>query len=249
MVSDVLRSERDPVMRQLALDALGKTGGLVYAETLYDYMQPRTEADPAVREKAWQVFRAALPRATDGQLANAAGMFKTDPDRHVHVARAMAERFQQRGVLNEWAMQQQNIADDLMKAKGTPQQPGPFQAEAADHYERALKYWVQNKGEALTIDELTRKVVDARLQAGQWQQATAFAQSAIAREGAQAQEVVGPRIKNHADELRKTDRQGALALIDAALRMNPPLDKRHQDDLRTLRSDVAADGSTVPGQQ
>jgi HEAT repeat protein len=251
-ISDTLRGERDPAVRQLALDALGRAGGLGYAETLFAYMQPGTEPDPVVREKAWQAFRAAMgrPTTTNDQLAAAHLMFKADPDRHVHVARALAERLRQSD-LAQWAMQQQNIGDDLMKLH---EPPGPRPEEAAACYEQALTYWLQNKGEALTIEELTRKVLKARLAAGQWAQATAFAQNAVARTPS-AQDVVGPLIRKHADELRSpplNDPKGALALIESALKMNPPLEKRHQDDLRQIRNDIggAADGGNgAPPQQ
>ena len=48
------------------------------------------------------------------------------------------------------------------------------------------------------------------------------------------------------------DPKGALALIESALKMNPPLEKRHQDDLRQIRNDIggAADGGNgAPPQQ
>ena len=132
--------------------------------------------------------------------------------------------------------------------------PGPRPDEAALCYEQALNYWLQNGGDALTVEELTRKVLKARLAAGQWAQATQFAQNAIVRHQA-AQEVVGPLIRKYADELRSpplNDPKGALALIESALKMNPPLEKRHQADLRQIRNDIggAADGGNgAPPQQ
>jgi HEAT repeat protein len=244
-ISDTLRSERDPMMRQQALDALGKAGGLGYAETLFSYMQNSTEADPAVRERAWQAFRAGLPRATDGQLADAQKMFKSDPDRHVFVVRNLAERFKQRNDRKQLALQQQNIAEDLMNLKVDP--PGPQPAEAAGYYEQALAYWLEpaSGGAADVIETLTSKVVLARLEAGQYDKATAFAQGAVIRDQNLGQDVIGPVIKNYADKLReKHNFQGALQLIEAALKMNPPLVKRHQDDLRQIANDIrgTADG-------
>jgi tetratricopeptide (TPR) repeat protein len=242
MISDVLRGERrDPRMRALAMEALGKTGGLVYAETFYNYMQPRNEPDPEVREVAWQTLRAALSKGTDQQLANAARLFKSDPEHHVFVAQTMADRFRQRNNLDEWAFQMRNVADDEMNLQ--PRRP----ADAAAHYEQALKYWLQtNKGDPQTVDELTQKVVQARLAAAQYAQAAAFAQEAITRQGAVAKEAVGRVIKNEADNLRTIgEYRSAVALIDAALKMNPPLEPRHRGDLEKIRADI--EGAAPPG--
>ena len=242
LVSGVVANERrDPAVRAAALDALARTGGLAYYQTLFDYTQGRVEADPAVRAAAWQALRTALPRGTDEQLANTARLFRDDPDRHVVVAQALAERLRQRNNLNEWAIQLQNVAEDEQKLRE------PRHADAASHFEEVLDYWLKNNGAALTIDDLTRKVVLARLAAGQFQQATSFAQSAITRHGAAAQQVVGPLIKQGADQLRTDGKlANALALIDLALKMDPPLDPRYRTDLKQIKTDIESANPQAP---
>jgi tetratricopeptide (TPR) repeat protein len=248
MVLDVLQKDRDPTIRRLAVDALGKTGGMVYYQTLYDYTKPANEADPEVREAAWQALRAALPRGSVQQLSNTAQLFKGDPDRRVFVYQILAERLRQQGKMADWAQQLQNLADEELNLKT------PRRSEAAAHYDEALKYWLENGGDPLTIEDLTTKVVQARLAAGQYALAASFAQSAIARQKEAAQEV-GRVIKNEADRLRNlatpADYRSANALIEAALKMNPPLDPRHQNDLKQIRSDIeaatGAGGSTPAG--
>jgi HEAT repeat protein len=242
-IIDVLQAEhRDPNMRKLALDALGKSGGLEYAQILYNFMQPRNEPDPTVQEAAWQAFRGALPRATDDQLVDAARLLKPEPARHIYVAQTLAERFRQQRKLDEWAAQLRNIADDEMSL------PTKSLASAAEHYTQALTYWLDNKGAPQTIDELTEKALSARLEAAQYVQAAAFAESAIKRQDLAGKEVVGRVIKNEADTLRtKRDFKKALELIDAALKMNPALDERHQTDLKTIRADIEATMSAGSG--
>jgi tetratricopeptide (TPR) repeat protein len=247
LVLDVLRGNRtDSAMRGLALDALGKTGGMDYYDTLFRYTQPADEADPGVREKAWQALLAALPRGSVQQLSNTAQLFKGDPEHRVFVYEALAIRLRQQGKMDEWALQLQNLADEEMKLKT------PRRAEAAGHYQEALNYWLQNNGAPLTIDELTRKVVETRLAAGQYTQAVQFAQSAIARQKEAAQAVVGPVIKNEANRLRDLGTPEGYAkartLIDAALKMNPGLEPRHHKDLSDFLKDIdAATGGGGPG--
>lgn len=242
VIADMLQA-RDPAVRKLALDALGKTpNGLDYYQTFFNYMQPRREADAEVREAAWQALRAALPGGTDQQVAETAQLFRNDPNHHIHVAHALAERLLRARKMGEWAFQLENIAEDELKLST------PRPAEAAGHFEEALNYWLQNNGDAQTIDKLTRKVVQALLAAGQYPQAAAFAQKAIARQWPAAQEVVGPIIKHEADRLRTTgETRSALQLIDAALKMNPPLGPRHEKDLKLIRSDIEGGGPVSDG--
>jgi len=244
LVLNVLQTDRDPVIRRLALDALGKTGGMVYYETLYRYTQP-AEADPTVREAAWQALLAALPRGSAEDLSKTAQLLKADPEHRVFVYEALAKRLRQQGKMDDWAQQLQNLADEEMKLKT------PRRAEAAGHYEEALNYWLQNNGAPLTIDELTRKVVETRLAAGQYAQAVKFAESAIARQKEAAQAVVGPVIKNEANRLRDLGTPEGYAkartLIDAALKMNPGLEPRHRKDLSDFLKDIDAATGGSPG--
>ncbi len=64
----------------------------------------------------------------------------------------------------------------------------------------------------------------------------------------QQQGTVGPKIKNEADRLQRGgNAQDALPLIDAAMRMDPPLDRRDPAQLREIREQRASPPAAATG--
>jgi hypothetical protein len=54
-------------------------------------------------------------------------------------------------------------------------------------------------------------------------------------------EVVGRNIKQEADTLHaRGDNVAAVQLIDAAMKMQPPLDSKYQRDLKAIRDEATA---------
>ena len=120
--------------------------------------------------------------------------------------------------------------------------------EAADQYRQALDFWSgqgrNQPGAGATLDGLVGDMQDALLKTGNYDSATAFAAQQLTVNPAY-QRIVGPKIKNEASRLKETgDNADALKLINAALKMSPPLDQRYRDDLQETANQAGAAGTS-----
>jgi tetratricopeptide (TPR) repeat protein len=226
LVVDRLGQEREPSVRLEGLTALSKVGGLEYAQVFLRYMDNR-EPDQSVREWARQLFRTLLAGANERQLRDLPGIFRNDLDMRIAVLQALTARLEQRGNLEDLALQRQNIGVDYLKL-GKP-------AEAVPYLQKAIEYHEKQNAQGPALESLIGQMMDALLQSRQYAQAAAFGARTLGRDPSQ-QGTIGPKIKNEADRLQGAGRpDDALALIGEALRMNPSLADRYVAQLREIR--------------
>jgi tetratricopeptide (TPR) repeat protein len=233
LITAALRNDRDRDVRLAALDALARVGNLPeHGGLLLEYTQPRTEADESVRLRAWDAFQALLPRATPAQLNRERQSLRGDPARlavllEVLVAKlAQAPRPDDRRDLANFRVELGEVYAKLDPAK------------AIDNFRAALTaYFNEGAGENVTVPVI-QALIRAYLSAKDYVGAADFAAEMIRRDGSH-QDTVGPPIRNEADRLReRNESQDAIRLIDAVLKMNPPLDERFQRDLNEIRKAV-----------
>jgi hypothetical protein len=182
------------------------------------------------------VYQSLLPRATVEELNGEKNRFKNEPARLALVLEEQCRQLEQRARPQDagtLALFRVTLGDTYM----THAPPLPEKAVAP--YRRALDYFLEVRAAEVAVTPLVEKLIDAHLKTGNFVQATRFAEEMIGRDRTN-RDVVGPPIKNLADEMRSKDetRGTALELIDAALKMNPPLDERHLNDLRQFRGQL-----------
>jgi HEAT repeat protein len=241
LITRALREEtREPAMRRAALDALGRVGNLPeHGTLLLDYTSPRNESDESVRQRAWEAYQALLPRASPAQLTAEQNSLKNDPVRRAVVLEELCRKLEQSPAPQDkanLAANRENLGDAYIARR--PPEP----AKAAPHLRRALDYFVANGANENVTTPLSQKVIDAYLKAKDYAQAARFAEQVMSREPAQIAEM-GRAIKQEADRLRSptvNDARAAQQLIDEALKMNPPLEERHVNDLRQIRQEIGA---------
>jgi HEAT repeat protein len=209
-----LDEDADEGVRLEALDGL-KAATFEYAEKIYEHLKSPTES-PAVRQRAWDVLCALFPKADASQLNRWADRFMDDPPRRYIILMQLAEMLQKKEDFSQLATVQQNLGDTLMRMNDPE--------NAAIFFDRALQYYQAKKPtDLMTTGSLIDQRMEALLASKQYDKAAAFAAEAIAA-NQQNQQTMGPKIRNQADKLSKSeDYQGALALIRATKKMNPPL--------------------------
>jgi HEAT repeat protein len=229
IIAGWLPQEEDKAVRYEALIALGRTSGLERLDTFLAAMDPRQEPDESVRTCARDVIVSLLPNASEEQLTRVAQAFK-DKDREMRVAIliALATRLEQRGEVESLAIQRESIGGDLLEL-GKPGEAVPFLQKAIDYYEK------QNAG-GLGMEKLIGRLTTALLQSKQFPQAADFASRTLKRDPSQMQ-AFGRMLKDDADRLKEAGKpDDAIALIDAVMKMNPPLDNRYLSQLREIRA-------------
>jgi len=238
-IAQWLRNEPSPAARIEAIKTLGSTTSFEDAAvTLYDFMQPATEPDKAVRDKAWVQFQSLLPSATNLEVINRwAANFQNDPSRRLPVLLSLNEKLQQRMQWVDLAASRQDTGDTYIKL-GDP-------AKAALQFSQALDYWQQAHVANQVTIQLIQQLFNAYLAARDYKKATDFATKQIALDKS-LQTLFGSTLVNEANRLRDVgDRdndnqklQDGLNLIDAALKMQPPLADHYQADLRQFQQDI-----------
>ena len=239
LITRALRNEsREPSVRGAALDALARVGNLPeHGGLLLEYTQRQVELDENNRLKAWDSFRAILPRATPAQLNRERATLRGDPGRLAVVLEELCRQLEQ--------SPRQDDKDDLANFRVElgevyQRQDPPQPARAVASFRAALDYYFRSgKGESVTFP-LIQQLMAAYLAAADYAQAVNFGEEMLNRDQ-RLQDLVGPAIRNEADRLRKNNEnpRAAVLLIDEALRMKPPLDERFQRDLQQIRQEVA----------
>jgi tetratricopeptide (TPR) repeat protein len=153
--------------------------------------------------------------------------------------------------LKNAAYQQQNIGVEYLDNLGRP-------GEAVPHLRDALDYFRRNDVGPDVTSRLVTQLVKAMLQDRQYTQLASVVEELIAPGTTQAamyQSEIGPRIRNEAERLLlskdPSDLEHAADLIDAALKMNPPLASLYREQLTALQAQVEKrrqrDGERAPG--
>ncbi|HSV12774.1 MAG TPA: HEAT repeat domain-containing protein [Tepidisphaeraceae bacterium] len=234
----------DASIRLEAARALQNIATFAQSEQLYRMLDPREEPNAQVRDAVWDDLNRVLHSGTTQQLNGWPDRFKNDPPKRLETLYALRDSLIKDGNQEQLAFTRQNIAAELMNLD--PKQTD----EAADNIQKALDYWRgeghSKIGSETTLDGLVGQMLSVLFEAKKYDDAAAFAAKQI-EINRQYQETVGSRIKQEADRLHAAGRNSdATALIDAALRMSPPLDSKYQRDLRDIRAE-AVKPSPVPG--
>jgi len=232
LVVDCLKRDNDASVKREAIVTIGVIGSTDQFQILYEYMQPATASDAAVREQAWQVFQSLLPQANTEQVNKWPGRFQGDPDKKVIVLKALADKLLKDKNEGELAKIQQSIGEALMAS--TPPQP----IDAATYFKLSLDYYQKNNAPQMVIETNIRQLLAAQLASKQYGDAAQFAATLI-KDNPANQPTVGPMLFEEANRLLNTnDLQNAQKLITETKQMQPELEGRYKSKLLDIEKDV-----------
>jgi HEAT repeat protein len=226
----------DKEVRLAAANALKGIASFALADQLYSMLDPHTgELDPQVRDAVWEDLKQLLHTGTSQQLISWPDKFKNDPPRRLEALYALCEALTKEGKKEQLAFQQQTVAETLMQL-----QP-PHPDEAIKNLQAAIDYWkAQGRQGDAALYNLIGQMLNDQLAARKYDDAVAFAAKQL-ETNPQYMEIVGRNVKQEADTLRaRGDNAAAIQLIDAAMKMQPPLDSKYQRDLKAIRDEATA---------
>lgn len=230
IANSTLLDDADPNVRLRAVEALGNTGTFAHAQRLSERMNVTNEPDAAVRKAAWDGLQKLLPKAPKEQLAQWADRFRDQPDRRLVMLLALRDKLERENDQDQLAVQLQNIGETYMRLD----QP----AKAAPNFRKALEYYRARQVRDMVTEGLVRQYMDALLGSRQYQDACKFAEESI-RTNPSDQQTMGSKIRVEVERLRDAgNREEAMSLIDQAANMNPPLDARYMNQLKSIREDL-----------
>lgn len=254
VVADQL-NDKDPVIQLKAAAALRTVATPDFDQAIFQKMTNNaTEQD--TRNYLWQAMQNLFDQESPAQLKRWATQFPTDPEKKLITLQKLGKALYkaadadkaagntQQSVTDsdDAALNEQDIADATIAAKPPGQaNPTPEQiADAIKHTTIALNYWRQ-PGKAADMDDkllaLVGQVLDLKLLAGNWTDATDFAAAQLKINPKYA-EAVGPRIRDKIDNLKLSSPGEAQKLIDAALAMKPPLPDEFMKDIRDIQNEL-----------
>ena len=238
-VGDIVVSflnDDDPRVREQAVRATGATSlGFGRADTLLLLTQTARENDAGVRAAAWETLLRLFDKASVRDLARWPGILRDQPDRRLAVLGVLVDKATAGGDLDSAASWRQESGDVLLNDLDRP-------ADAAAAYRAALHYSLDHPTAAATIKARTESTLTALLRAGDFAGATQFAAEAIRRDRGSLEDV-GRVMKLEADRFARANRPAAArSLIDAALKMDPPLSPRIAGQLREILGYLPAGG-------
>jgi HEAT repeat protein len=263
-IGEVLVRDPDEAVRQEAVRALKNTADFAHANMLYDLMNAK-DTSPSLRDEAWGVLRNLFTdrNATNSQLQAFADRFKNEPERRIEVLRVLAERLtsasDEKGQDN-LASTRQNLGAEYMalaRRNAARQDLEPLardqlvieNAKQADMYfDLALKHYRAKDptDQGMATSNLLELRMDALLTSKQYKQATEFAADSIAANPGN-QEAMGRKIRGAVDRLRGAGQVAdALALIDAAKTMNPPLQMRDTSSIARIEEEIRRSQNPTP---
>jgi tetratricopeptide (TPR) repeat protein len=225
VIAGWLANEPSAALRADAIEALNTTGNFVDdAQALYDRTKPGIESDPAVRDKAWQVWDILLGECTDIATLNnwRHTMFNDgNVQQRILVLNKLNDNLLKQNQLSDLAVYEQETGDAYMQV-GRPDLAAAQYQNAWDYY---AKQHIQNLNTAALVDDLMK----AYLQSKQYDKAVGFGQGALAQDP----EAVGKEIRESVDQLSSNPATHADAakLIDLALKMSPGIPEPYHQDL------------------
>lgn len=123
----------DPTVRLEAVSTLGAIPTFQHAETLYRRLDPATEPDAAIRQRAWLVLADLFPLATRAQLIAWNDRLALQPQRRLAVLSALANMLTAPGDDEQLALTRQQTGETLTLLS----QP----TDAVLPFRQALTYW------------------------------------------------------------------------------------------------------------
>jgi HEAT repeat protein len=216
-----------PGVRETAVKALqNNPGAAEQAESIFDRLtSPATEADPDVREAAWQMVQGVLNRLDPATLAGIAQTLKDrgQIDRQVVVLQEIVKQLS--------ATNNQDDLPTFLLDLGTSLMSLDRFNDAVPVFEQALKLTRQ----PVMVDQLGEYELEARLRTGNYVEAMAYA-SELLREKVQNQQHVGDAIKKEIDRLVQTGRPDNIAaardLVNQAMKLDPPLQDPYRSQVQ-----------------
>ena len=225
-------TDGDRRVRLAAAKAMGKVARPEDADQLGNMLNPQVEHDPDVRDAAWAALRRLLDGGSVDLLNSFIARFGADPDRQLVVRQDLDRALVRAGRLEEAASNDQQVGQLLMDLQRPGDAIAPLQA--------ALQYQQRTADPGATLTALVGQLLDAQLGAGQYQAAVDFAAEQI-KANPSYKGTAGVKFLNRADFLEGHDRRAdALALVNAALAMQPSLDERYVNQLQDIRAELQA---------
>lgn len=234
IANSLLLDDADPSVRLRAVEALGSTATFAHAQRLWERMNPANEPDAAVRKAAWTALQSLFPNAPLEQLAQWADRFRDQPEQRLTVLLAMRDSLVRNRDEDQLAVIRQNIGETLLKLSRPD--------EAAQYFKMSLDYYRAREVRDMVTEGLVRQYMDALLGSKKYQDACQFAADSI-RANSDDQPTMGSKIRVEVERLRDSGNvDDALALIEQASKMNPPLDSRYMNQLDSIRDDLRRRG-------
>ncbi len=231
--------DNDRAVRAAAAVALQTTATPEQADEIFRKM--KSDPDPKVSDALWVAMQNLYTQERPADLDHWASELSYDPDKRLLTLQKLGDAYAAEKDLENLAQNQQAIADVLMQVKP----PRPL--DAIRNLQEALKFKRgPGKEDPDKLEAIVGTLLDDELEASQWSDATAFAAEQIKIDPVY-QTIVGPRIKNKADELSTRNPDAANSLIDAAMKMDPPLDPKYSGQLQQIRDEMKNKPQQPPG--
>lgn len=232
----------EPGVRLEAVNALGAIPTFDHAETLYRRLDPATEPDTSVRQRAWEVLQQLLPLASRSTLESWLTRFEGTPERQIAVLRVIEQQLAAEAATDPSLAG--NLADrrvllaELLLRSG---QPG----EAEDRLAPAWNFFAaQPDAYAAYIERIVARRIEALLLSRAYTNALTFATAATNLSKSHL-ETIGLAVRDEAQRLTaRAEDDAALSLINTFTAPNSPLDTRMRDMLARIKTQL--DGRNPP---
>lgn len=239
MIQARVDAERtDAYVRTEGLKALARTRDFdENAEWLVGRMDPGVERVAAVREVADKAYKDLVPTGSKQKLAAEAQARRSRSLLRAELLKALIKKHTADGELREAAVHQQTLGGDVLLKD--LERPG----EAVEPLTSALAYWRGQNAPPEVTDRLLHQLMDALIASRRYGDLAALAADMIGTARPQDvkhyQQEFGSKITGGAEKLRNDDEfEDAAALIDAALKMDPPLAPRYAEELTAIRKAI-----------
>jgi tetratricopeptide (TPR) repeat protein len=223
-------NDPDANVRLRAVEALSTTASPAHAEQLWQRMDPQVEMVKAVRDQAWKVLQSLFAKMPKEHLGPWADRFRGMPERRLSVLLALRDQLVRDKDEQALAANRQNIGATYMDLHRP--------ADAAPYFKMALDYYRERGVRNMVTEGLVGDYMQALLESKKYAEACRFAAESIAANPTD-QPTMGSKIRQEVERLRDEERfADAMALLDEAAKMTPPLDTRYSTMLNSIREDI-----------
>jgi hypothetical protein len=195
------------------------------------------------------------PNAGNPQLQLFADRFKNEPERRIHVLKVLAERLTSASddrSRENLASVRQNLGEEYVRLARRAAERTDLDAAAREqavienakladfYFDNALKHYRAKdpRDQGMATSNLLELRMDALLISKQYKEAAEFAASSITANPGN-QESMGRKIRIEVDRLHRQNQfDDALALIEAAKKMNPPLEDREASSIGRIEAQI-----------
>lgn len=228
----------DAFVRSEGMKALARTRDFDRnAEWLVGRMDPSVERAAAVREAADKAYKDLVPTGSKQKLAAEAQARRARQLLRAELLKALIKKHTADGELREAAVHQQTLGGDvLLRALGRP-------GEAVEPLMAAMDYWRRQNAPPEVTGRLLNDLMDALIASRRYGELAMLGTDMIG--AARPQDVshyhqeFGSKISTGAARLRDAGKfEDSSALIDTALKMDPPLAPRYVRELTAIRKSV-----------